>query len=353
MGNRLCFKFLVFLLVLGIQSCKTHPKKEEKSFEGAIQNSVSFESKDDAFSKYIENFTELMLPFDFNNLWKEIGAKINKKADKQILFFDNKVVKDLVIDRISQAYCAYRIPISENCIGLVYTIQDNVNHQVILVTYNETGKAVSGINIHGEFNDSEYKLNGIVKKDLTIEVHDSIFVFENNKLTPQYREFREYKIEQNGNIVNLNSKKLNKTIFEDNELKALIGIWHEDPVMSSAIGSTLTFYPNNTYRQRVGEGGKERYVYTKGTWKISNEILELTPIKDGVLEGGEIIFNQVVEDSVLKGAKIIEIDSKREASILDISKVDFNEDFNKQTVTIGKQTYYKLDENPNEDYWSE
>jgi hypothetical protein len=117
----------------------------------------------------------------------------------------------------------------------------------------------------------------------------------------------------------------------------LVGIWHDQPVVSSALGATLTFYPDNTYRDRIGEGSTEKNVYTKGKWKIEDGMLEYTPQKIGAKEG----------------EKIIEKESDIKSFKHKISDITFNEDFNKQTVTIGKQTYYKLDENPNEDYWSE
>lgn len=353
MTNRLFIKTLIFLSVIGIESCRTNTKIENAKNEDSIEGAVVFNSENEAFTKYISNFNEVLLPFDFKVLWKEIGAKIKHHVDKKLTFFNNEVVQGLIIDKSSQAYCAYKIPFNEKCIGLVYTIQDDLNHQVVLVTYNSTGKAISGINIHGEFNDSEYKLNGFIDSDFTVSVYDSAYFYEDKKLQTRYKELREYLVKDNGEIVS--TQKINTTTTALEEIKEtdLIGIWHDAPVVSSGLGSTITFYPDKSYRDRVAEGGRERYVYTKGTWEIIGEIIQLTPIKDGVFEGGEVVYDVVAGDSVLEGATIVERKSNSNVMKLTISSVSFNEDFNKKTVRIGKGTYYKLDDDPSQNYWGE
>ncbi len=175
-----------------------------------ITNNINFVTRDSAFNTYINGFNDVMLPYNFVDAWTEIGLSIKNEASLKSKYIDTKHVQDVLAVDQNEILKAYKIPFHENIIGLVYTATTVLTHQVILVTYNDKGIVLCAHNIHGNFNDGEYKLNGILNTDLTVSVSDSVYHFDGRHVYTKFRQSYNLQVDSYGQIIKTDIKELTK-----------------------------------------------------------------------------------------------------------------------------------------------
>ncbi len=202
-------------------------------------------------------------------------------------------------------------------------------------------------------DDSIFSVSGEISRGSGISASKIFFDVVNNKIyVGNYAEGKITFAGEDGNYPDILSEwlELFKPATDKKENK-LIGIWHDEPMASSALGGTITFFPDNTYIIRGGEGTNEKQQYIKGTYKINKGMIMFHPQKEGILEGAKMEYVVHLDDSVLSGGTIVEKAMVQEAFQQTISEVEFSEEMQKNIVKIGKMEYYQLDNNPNENYW--
>lgn len=356
MNNKIYFKRTLSLFFIFFAGCyllagcinSTTKAKQSKDIK-VMKNPNEFITDNVEFKEYINNFNDILLPFNFTKTWKDIGRQITHKVEPSNQFLKFPIIQNKMI-KSRDIYCAYKIPFNNNFIGLVYSLQDVVNHQIILVVYSNKGEAISTESIHGEFNDSEYKYSCILDEDLHFNIYDSVFVFQDGKMRTENRDFRKLNVNKYGKLIDIAEAGTGIS----NLMKDLIGIWHDGPVVSSGLGRTFTFYPDGSYKYRKAETDfLNRSLFITGDWEISGNQLKLSPKIEGVLEGGRVEFDVVSGDSTIEGGHILEKELKREEISYVISHIEFNSDFQKKQITLNKMSYYKINDDTNENYWTD
>ncbi len=98
-----------------------------------------------------------------------------------------------------------------------------------------------------------------------------------------------------------NKKTIEQAIHSVIKNDALIGLWHDAPLLGAGWGDVYQFFPSGKYNYEISEGiSMERMRGHGGYWSLEGNRIKITIIKRYVIVGGKTI-----NDPMLIGGKSI------------------------------------------------
>jgi hypothetical protein len=227
-------------------------------------------------------------------------------------------------------------------------------------------------------------LNGIAELDKLQILRNSIYayygyIFKNQDLNIYFKQYKWYKpaysnvenkltdVDKNNvEIIQyyelkikrellLKQNKAEYSITLSDKDKLLIGIWQAAPHLASGWVESYAFYNNRKVIFRSNQmNGENRLLSKIGYWKIEKNKIIIEYIAKEILVGGTLMpaFGSIATEKYIAGATPMQIEIKPSEvvsfEISEIMKDMIKDRSNYYIVTIDKNTYWKLREDPND-----
>ncbi len=137
---------------------------------------------------------------------------------------------------------------------------------------------------------------------------------------------------------------------EDEQEKALIGVWQAASVMGAGWADTYRFFGDGAFRHLASQMDcAAREVSQTGTWALRKQNLVLRISERTVVEGGKLepaIGSCGSKDQLVGGTSRIEKIAPAKEMVVPLTQVQKDADTERLTMRLGELQYWKYDDNP-------